>query len=111
MSDLTLAEVKAYLEVIHNADDAKLQLLLSAAEDEAMQIMDRDNLLDWGACPCSEASSEQSESASEISMPGSVRLGILILVQAAYQAGPTEAEQLRKVAETKLFPYRCRLGV
>lgn len=108
MSDLTLTEVKAYLDVIHTADDAKLQLLLDAAEDEALQFMDRDDLTSWGEC-CSESIS--SETASELEMPASVRLGILILVQASYQATPDEQEQLRRVAETKLFPYRCRLGV
>lgn len=115
MSDLTLNDVKKYLDVIHNADDDKLQLLLDAAEDEAMQFMDRDNLTDWGGCcgePISELASETpSEAVSEIPMPGSVRLGILILVQAAYQSSPVEQEQLRNVAEKKLFPYRCRLGV
>lgn len=113
MSDLTLSEVKAYLDVIHSADDAKLQLLLDAAEDEALQYMDRDNLTDWSGCSCisSVDSEPASEPVSEISMPGSVRLGILILVQAAYQASPADAEQLRLVAEKKLFPYRCRLGV
>lgn len=115
MSDLTLNDVKKYLDVIHNADDDKLQLLLDAAEDEAMQFMDRKNLTDWGNC-CSEPVSEQasespSEAVSEVPMPGSVRLGILILVQAAYQASPADQEQLRKVAETKLYPHRCRLGV
>lgn len=107
MSDLTLADVKKYLDVIHNADDDKLQLLLDAAEDEALQFLDRDNLTDWGPC-CPEP---KSEAVSEIPMPGSVRLGILILVQAAYQASPADALQLRTVAEQKLFPYRCRLGV
>lgn len=108
MSDLTLTEVKKYLDVIHNADDDKLRLLMEAAEDEALQFMDRDDLINWDGC-CSE--SPVSEQPSEISMPGSVRLGILILIQAAYQASPQDQEQLRKVAETKLMPYRCRLGV
>lgn len=115
MSDLTLGDVKKYLDVIHSADDDKLQMLLDAAEDEAMQFMDRKNLTDWGS-RCGELVSElaseiPSEVASEAPMPASVRLGILILVQAAYQASPDEQEQLRNVAEKKLFPFRCRLGV
>lgn len=119
MSDLTLSDVKKYLDVIHSADDDKLQMLLDAAEDEALQFMDRPSLTDWRTCAeirCDEAVSESvsesvSEASSELSMPGSVRLGVLILVQAAYQASPQEQEQLRKVAETKLMPYRCGLGV
>lgn len=115
MSDLTLSDVKKYLDVIHNADDDKLQMLLDAAEDEALQFLDRPSLTDWRSCAeirCGEVPSEvASEPVSELTMPGSVRLGILILVQAAYQASPQDQEQLRKVAETKLMPYRCRLGV
>lgn len=107
MPDITLDELKNYLDVIHDADDEKLQMLLTAAEDEAMQFMDRKNLTDWRPC-CDE---ESSEPVSEMPMPASVKLGILILVQASYQAPPTEQEQLRRVAETKLFPYRRKLGV
>lgn len=106
MSELTLDEVKSYLDVFHSADDSKLTLLLEAAEDEALQFLDRENLTDWGDC-CEET----SETVSEMAMPGSVKLAILILVQGAYQASPAEQEQLRKVAETKLMPYRCNLGV
>jgi hypothetical protein len=107
MSELNLEVAKQYLDVIHNADDEKLQLLLDAAEDEALQFMDRENLSYWVDC-CGESSSEVS---SEQLMPASVRLGILILLQAAYQATPADQEQLRKIAETKLMPYRCKLGV
>jgi len=119
VSDLTVSDVKKYLDVIHNADDDKLQMLLDAAEDEALQFLDRPNLTDWRTCAeirCDEVLSESaSEVASEISMPASVRLAILILVQASYQSAPGqlrhEAEQLRDIAEKKLYPYRCRLGV
>lgn len=107
MSELNLEVAKQYLDVIHNADDEKLQLLLDAAEDEALQFMDRENLSYWGDC-CSESSSGVSSGEP---MPPSVRLGILILLQAAYQATPADQEQLRKIAETKLMPYRCKLGV
>lgn len=103
MSVINLVVAKNYLDVIHDADDSKLQLLLDSAEDEALQFLDRDNLTDWDSC-CSEPSSETA-------MPASVQLGILILLQGAYQASPQDQEQLRKVAETKLMPYRCRLGV
>lgn len=108
MSVITLADAKKYLDVIHSYDDDKLQLLLDAAEDEALQFMGRDSLAEWQEC-CSEAVS--SEPASELALPASVRLGVYILLQAAYQASPTEAEQLRNVAEVKLMPYRCGLGV
>lgn len=113
MSDVTLNDVKSYLDVIHNADDDKLQMLLDAAEDEAMQIMDRTNLTEWENSSCCDE--PRSETASELPMPASVRLAILILVQASYQAGPGqmrhESEQLREIAEKKLWPYRCKLGI
>lgn len=108
MSVVTLADAKKYLKVIHSADDEELQMLLDAAEDEALQYMDRDSLADWQEC-CSESVS--SEPASEVPLPPSVKMGILILLQANYQAGPADAKELRKVAEIKLMPYRCRLGV
>jgi len=101
---ITLEEAKDYLDVIHDADDSKLQMLLDAAHDEALQFMNRD---DFGElCDC-----DSSSSSSEPAMPASVRLGVLVLLQAAYQAGPDDAEQLRHVAEVKLMPYRCGLGV
>lgn len=111
MSQLTVVDLKHYLDVIHDADDSKLQMILDAAEDEAMQFMDRDNLTDWRPCNSEPA----SDPVSEVPMPASVRLAIFILAQASYQAGPGqmrhEAEQLRDIAEKKLYPYRCRLGV
>ncbi|WP_339617205.1 head-tail connector protein [uncultured Gilvimarinus sp.] len=106
MSVILLADAKKYLDVIHSYDDDKIQMLLDSAEDEALQFMDRANLTDWGDCcePVSEPVSEQP-------LPGSVRLGIYIMLQAAYQASPADAEQLRDVAEVKLMPYRCNLGI
>ncbi|MGL4711661.1 MAG: head-tail connector protein [Shewanella sp.] len=41
MSTITLEQAKQFLDVIHDEDDAKLQLLLNAAEDEACQFMGR----------------------------------------------------------------------
>lgn len=112
MSVINLQVAKDYLDVWHDDDDAKLQRLLNAAEDEALQYMDRNNLVDWDDC-CSEAVSSESESevVSEQPMPPSVELGILILLQAAYQATPADQQQLRNVAEVKLMPYRCKIGV
>lgn len=107
MSWIELADAKAFLDVIHDADDAKLQQLLDAAEDEALQFMDRADFAEL--CAADDASSEASSETPL--MPDSVRLGVYLLLQAAYQATPDDAEQLRHVAETKLMPYRCRLGV
>ncbi|WP_225318917.1 head-tail connector protein [Cellvibrio sp. KY-GH-1] len=108
VSGVSLQQVKNYLDVIHDGDDEKLQLLLDAASDEAMNFMDRTNLEYWGAGSCCDSVDISTLSRD---MPPSVKLGILILVQAAYQASPVDQEQLRKVAEVKLMPHRCRLGV
>lgn len=106
MSVIDLAVAKEYLDVIHNADDTKLQMLLDGAEDEAAQYMNRQGLsgpwCEW----------EPAEGASGIdTIPPSVVLGIMLLLQAAYQATPDDAEKLRRAAEIKLNPYRCGWGV
>ncbi|MCB1836276.1 MAG: head-tail connector protein [Alcanivoracaceae bacterium] len=104
MSVITLADAKAYLDVIHSADDDKLQSMLDGAEAEALNFMDRDQFGEL--CPCDS----NFESESQSLLPD-VRTGVLILLQASYQASPGDALQLRRVAEIKLMPYRCNLGV
>lgn len=111
MSIIDLADAKEFLNVIHSADDNNLQRLLDGAEKEALNFMDR---ADFGeVCPCDSSSEDvSSEVSSETAvMPPDVQTGVLVLLQARYQASPEEAEQLRKVAETMLMPYRCNLGV
>ncbi|GAB2913737.1 head-tail connector protein [Paralcaligenes ginsengisoli] len=100
MSVIDLTVAKNFLDIIHSADDAKLQVLLDGAEDEAVQFMNRANLIEW-----------DSESSSEDPVPGSVIVGILLLLQATYQATPDDADKLRRAAEVKLMPHRLCLGV
>jgi hypothetical protein len=100
MSVLTLDEAKSFLDVIHSADDEKLQLLIEAAEDEAKQYLNRSNLEEW----------DSTNEGIDL-VPGSVLLGILLLLQANYQATPDEMEKLRQVAEMKLTPYRLEMGI
>lgn len=102
MSVIDLSEAKQFLDVIHSADDAKIQMLLDGAEDEALQFMNRDQ---FGEEACSE------ELASEVVLPDSVKVGVLLLLQANYQAKPEDVERIREVAEIKLMPYRRCLGV
>lgn len=94
---VTLEQAKSFLDVIHSEDDDKLQILLDAAIDEAMQFLDRIDFIDCGL--------------AEGECPKSVKAGILLLLQANYQASPQDAMQLRKVAEIKLMPYRIKLGI
>jgi hypothetical protein len=100
MSAITLSEAKSFLDVIHGSDDQKIQLLLDAAEDEARAFLNRADLEEW-----------DSNISSTDPIPGSVKIGVLLLLQANYQATPDEAEKLRKVAEIKLIPYRLEMGV
>lgn len=100
MSAIALSDAKDFLDVIHSSDDGKLQILLDAAEDEARAFMNRDDLYEW-----------DSNVSSNDPIPGSVKIGVLLLLQANYQATPDEADKLRKAAEIKLMPYRIDLGI
>ena len=101
MSIITLEIAKQYLDVIHNSDDAKLQRLLDGAEDEAAQYMNRS---------LADLLPEEVSSENPDDLPGSVVLGVMLLLQAAYQATTDDAEKLRRAAEVKLAPYRCGWG-
>lgn len=100
MSAITLTEAKQFLDVIHSSDNAKLQLLLDAAEDEARAFMNREDLYEW-----------DSNISSTDPIPASIKIGVLLLLQANYQATPDDAEKLRRAAEIKLMPYRLEMGV
>lgn len=102
MSVINLETAKSYLDVIHSADDVKLQLLLDGAEDEAMRFMNRDDLVEWDS---------DIDIDSEYLMPKSVVIGVLLMLQSNYQAGVDEIDKLRRAAETKLMPYRLQMGV
>lgn len=93
MSVISLADAKSFLDVIHSSDDVKLQHLLDAAEDEASRFLNATALTDWSE------------------LPYSIFMGVLLLLQANYQASPDEIPKIRSAAETKLMPYRVELGV
>lgn len=104
MSLISIETAKKYLNVIHDADDETLQLLLDGAEDEAADFIDRP-LIELLPEPSSEETSETVNS-----LPAGVTAGVLLLLQASYQSSPADAEKLRKNAETKLTPYRIGWG-
>jgi len=93
MSFIELSRAKEFLDVIHSADDAKLQDLLNAAEDEAVQYMGRGLL-----------------ASGETDPAPSVVLGVMLLLQAAYHASPNDMTTLRRAAEVKLAPHRVTWG-
>ena len=95
---IDLKTAKEFLDVIHNSDDDKLQMLLDGAIDEAVLYMTVDNL---GAL--------EPEGGGDI--PASVVVGVMLLLQATYQATPDDADKLRRAAEIKLHPHRIGLGV
>lgn len=97
MSIITLDVAKQYLNVIHDFDDLNLQLLLDGAESEAEQFINQ---------PLTDAIPEGD---SEI--PASLKVGVLMLMQASYQASPDDADKLRKGAEIKLTPFRIGWGI
>lgn len=106
MSVISLETAKKYLDVIHNSDDDKLQMLLDAAEDEAAQFMNR------GLLEIETVEMIDGELVAVIGEPpSSVVLGVMLLLQAAYQASPDDAPKLREAAEIKLMPYRVGMGV
>jgi hypothetical protein len=110
VSVINLETVKEALRVIHNDDDALLQTLLDAAEDEAMRFCGRNQL---PTLPVDDPESPSSEDipSSEDPVAPSVVTAVICLVKADYEAAVEEAERLRKIAETKLMPYRVGLGV
>lgn len=101
---VSLELAKKYLDVLHSADDEKLELLLTAAHDQAREFL---GIASFDAL----FTSSELAASSEPVLPGSVQLGVLIYLQAAYQASPDEAEQLHRVAERTLLPYRQGWGV
>lgn len=96
---VSLEQAKQYLDVLHSYDNDKLQQLLDAAHDQALQFLNLCSLDDL------------LEGSSEGVLPAAVQLGVLIYLQAAYQATPDDAEQLTNVAERTLMPYRKGWGV
>jgi hypothetical protein len=113
MSTVKLEQVKAYLDVIHNSDDLKLQGLIDGAEDEALQFLDRDSLPRRNVTGVDECDSNQPEPVSDSDdLAPVVRMGIYLIVQAMYDgASADEMIKIRKAAETKWWPYRNGLGV
>ena len=93
MSVISLTDAKAFLDVIHDFDDSKLQLLLDASEDEAAKFLNVESLIEW------------------TELPFSIFIGVLLMMQANYQASPDDIPKLRAAAETKLMPYRVEMGV
>lgn len=109
MSSVDLATVKAWLRVIHTADDVLIQNLIDQAEDEALRFLDRSYP---PTLPVDYPSESEDVPSSGDPSAASWEKAICILVQQAYeQTDPDKANRMRLNVETVLFPYRRLLGV
>lgn len=89
----TLADLKAFLRVTHDDDDALLTRLLGSATREALAWMDDDRLPDVPG------------PAVEVDLPEDVLQAIFLLVQADFDGNPEKRESYRKAACSLLRPY------
>ncbi len=113
MSKITLDTVKAFIQVTHDSDNARLQRMLDGAEDEALRYLELDTLPRLGAaCPDCEPTSGVEPVSDADDVAPVVVTGICILVQAVYDAGTAaEVKEMRRIAFDMLSPYRCGMGV
>lgn len=114
MSVVTVAQAKLLLRIIHTSDDALLQQLIDDAEDECRQFLDRDVLPREDAdCPDDCDTAYVPDPVSDgADMANSLRRGILLIVQGAYEGKDAdEMMKLRQAAAQVWQPFRCRLGV
>lgn len=87
---LTLSDLKSFLSVTHDEDDAKLTMLLESAEDELLRYL----------------------GTSELPAASSIKLALCFLVRASYDAPDAdEADRWREVARSTAHSYRVGLGV
>lgn len=93
MTVIALESAKAFLDVIHDADDIKLQMLLDGAIDGAERFIGRQLV-------------EVAAAESNQLLPANIVVGVMLFLQADYQASPDDAVKLRAAAEVKLRPYR-----
>src|SRR6185295_16283808 len=107
MSVVQLAEVKEWLDVTFSSDDAKIQALIDAAEDEVKFYLDRNELPrrdDPCRCEC-ESDSTLNPASDTADLAPLVKQGIKLLVQTMYdQPEPLEMEQTRRVALQMMHP-------
>lgn len=113
MSTVRVEQLKAYLRVSHDADDALLQELINGAESEALQFLDRPTLPRSGASVVDECDSNQPEPISDSDdLDPVVRMGIYLIAQGMYEGkDATDMAAVRQAAVVKWFPFRNNLGV
>jgi hypothetical protein len=101
---LTLQQVKEYLRITHDADDALLTALTEGAEAQAMRFLGTDTL--------EVQATLGSSSSTDHAVPADVVTAVLLMVRADYEADkPEHAAAWRDVAYERLYAYREGLGV
>lgn len=130
MSYVRVEQLKRHLKVDHFEDDLALQDYIDDAEEELLLFMDRKKMPRRGEAVVDECASDQSmifdsnDVNSNGHWPGneqisdsddlapSVRGAVYLIAQGMYEGkDPAEMAAIRTVAETKVFPFRNRLGV
>lgn len=102
MSIIALEDIKRDLRVTHDSDDALLQVLLDASEDEALRFLNHLEL----------PTLEDESPSSEDPIAPSVYSAVFLLVRSKYDSATAdEITRLRQCAETILMPYRTEMGV
>lgn len=88
---ISLDTIKHALRITHAEDDALLSRLLASAESECLRFLDIAELPDLADYP-------------------DIEQGIILMIQADYDADPLERNQYRRAAETMWMPYREELS-
>lgn len=88
---LTLDTVKDALRVTHDSDDALLYRLIESGKRECLRFLDIEALPDFADYPDLEQ-------------------GIILMIQADYDADPLERNNYRRAAETLWMPFREELS-
>lgn len=87
-------DAQNHLGVSPDRDAIKINSLLRSAHDYALQYMNRKSFTEF-----------------KDNVPQDVKVAVLVLVQAAYKAEGKDIEELYRVAEFKLSPFRRGMGV
>ena len=89
----TLADLKSFLRLTHDEDDALLTRLMGSALRECLAWMDDGRLPDVPG------------PAVEVDLPEDVIQGAFLLVQADFDGDPVKRDAYRKAATSLLRPY------
>jgi hypothetical protein len=115
VSEIALADVKASIRVFHNADDAQLERLITAAIREYLAFINHEaipEIIDTEDLSSSSSSSSSTTTTDDFfSIPEDAVQGIIWSVQGKFEGDIEQQAKYREAAETLWQPYRKRMGV